>query len=108
MKRWEEQPKIRSDPARKFVDGLTFRSSLNTGSGDRTNEAYTSQASFLDGDPVLEFREDKRGTHSFSGEPDQTEMYRNGKGYLINADLNGGYNMIRKSSGKSHLGGGMG
>lgn len=83
-------------PHRKFVDELTFKLAQHGIRVTETEEAYTSQASFLDGDPVPEFREDKRGTHSFSGRRIKRGMYRSAKGYLINADLNGGYNMIRK------------
>jgi putative transposase len=83
-------------PHRKFVDELTFKLAQHGIRVTETEEAYTSQASFLDSDPVPEFTKEKQGTHSFSGRRIKRGLYRSGKGYLINADLNGGYNMIRK------------
>lgn len=59
-----------------------------------TEESYTSKASFLDGDnlPVYE-----KGTkHSFSGKRIKRGLYRTKDNILLNADVNGAANIMRK------------
>ncbi|OXS52842.1 transposase [Cohnella sp. CIP 111063] len=58
-----------------------------------TEEAYTSKASFLDHDPVPAYEEGR--TRSFSGRRIGRGLYRSAKG-LINADVNGAANILRK------------
>ena len=58
-----------------------------------TEEAYTSQASFLDHDPLPRYEEGK--TWTFSGKRIQRGLYQSPKG-LINADVNGAANILRK------------
>lgn len=52
-------------------------------------ESYTSKASFIDND------EAKKGVN-FSGERITRGLYRSKNGKLINADVNGSYNILRK------------
>jgi putative transposase len=61
-----------------------------------TEESYTSIASFLDGDdlptyPVVDSRKP-----TFSGKRIKRGLYQSANGSLINSDLNGSYNIIRK------------
>ncbi len=58
-----------------------------------TEEAYTSKASFLDGDPLPMYGEGQAGT--FSGTRVYRGLYRSLKS-LINADVNGAANILRK------------
>jgi putative transposase len=58
-----------------------------------TEEAYTSKASFLDLDPLPTYEEGK--TQFFSGKRIQRGVYKSAKG-LINADVNGAANILRK------------
>jgi putative transposase len=58
-----------------------------------TEEAYTSKASFLDHDPLPRYEEGK--TWTFSGKRIQRGLYQSPKG-LINADVNGAANILRK------------
>ncbi|TVP64549.1 MAG: transposase [Nodularia sp. (in: Bacteria)] len=60
-----------------------------------TEESYTSKASFLDGDFLPTYGE-KPETWKPSGKRVQRGMYRTGTGQLINADLNGAANILRK------------
>lgn len=53
-----------------------------------TEESYTSKASFLD--------EDRLSKSVFSGERIQRGLYKSSNGTLINADVNGAGNIIRK------------
>ena len=63
-------------------------------------ESYTSKSSFLDGDPVPTYGENtkKQGkTVTFSGTRVKRGLYRSKNGTLINADVNGACNIIRKA-----------
>jgi IS605 OrfB family transposase len=60
-----------------------------------TEEAYTSRASFLDGDLVPAFGEKPEG-YEFSGKRTQRGEYTSKKGIKCNADLNGSANILRK------------
>jgi IS605 OrfB family transposase len=60
-----------------------------------TEESYTSKASFLDGDFQPTYGE-KPETWKPSGKRVKRGMYRTGTGKLINADLNGAANILRK------------
>ena len=61
-------------------------------------ESYTSKASFLDGDEMPVFNPYQPGIeHKFSGRRVSRGLYRSGDGTLINADVNGAYNILRKS-----------
>ncbi|WP_225880320.1 RNA-guided endonuclease InsQ/TnpB family protein [Anabaenopsis elenkinii] len=60
-----------------------------------TEESYTSKASFLDGDFLPIFGAKPEGWIP-SGKRVNRGMYRTGAGKLINADLNGAANILRK------------
>ena len=60
-----------------------------------TEEAYTSKASYLDGDSLYKFGE-KPVCWKPSGERVHRGLYRTSKGKLINADCNGAANIARK------------
>lgn len=60
-----------------------------------TEESYTSKSSFLDGDTLPTFGAKPEGWNS-SGKRVKRGMYRTGTGKLINADLNGAANIMRK------------
>lgn len=57
-------------------------------------ESYTSKASFLDGDEIPTFGEEEKPM--FSGKRISRGLYRSAKGLLINADVNGACNILRK------------
>ncbi|ELR98945.1 IS200/IS605 family accessory protein TnpB-related protein [Gloeocapsa sp. PCC 73106] len=60
-----------------------------------TEEAYTSKASFLDGDESSPHGE-KPAEVKFSGKRINRGLYKTAKGGLINADCNGAANILRK------------
>lgn len=60
-----------------------------------TDESYTSKASFVD-DDVLPEKYEAGKTYTFSGKRIQRGLYRTKDGLLMNADLVGAYNIIRK------------
>ena len=62
-----------------------------------TEEAYTSKASFLDGDSLPRHGE-KPSQWKPSGKRVQRGLYRASSGQLVNADCNGAANILRKVS----------
>jgi putative transposase len=60
-----------------------------------TEESYTSKASFLDGDDIPTYGENN-SEKQFSGKRIQRGLYSTGRGLLINADVNGSANILRK------------
>jgi putative transposase len=56
------------------------------------HEEYTSQSSFLDNDILP----DHSGSYEFSGKRKSRGLYKTNSGTLINADVNGSYNILRK------------
>ncbi len=60
-------------------------------------ESYTSKASFLDLDAIPTYDAEKPYTGTFSGKRIQRGLYRSKSGRLINADVNGAANILRKS-----------
>ena len=64
-----------------------------------TEEAYTSKASFLDGDSLPKYGEKLMGWKA-SGNRIKRGLYRTSDGFVVNADLNGAANILRKVSGR--------
>ena len=58
-------------------------------------ESYTSKASFLDHDEIPEYRDNE--DHVFSGKRIRRGLYRSKDGTLLNADINGSANILRKA-----------
>lgn len=63
-------------------------------------ESYTSKASSLDGDFVPTWNADNPQTYQFSGKRVKRGLYRTASGWLINADCNGSFNILRKHTSK--------
>jgi len=60
-------------------------------------ESYTSKASFLDLDEIPVYKPDSDTEYIFSGKRIKRGLYKSKKGTLINADINGALNILRKS-----------
>lgn len=67
-----------------------------------TEESYTSKASFFDKDELPIYA--KSDNHKFSGKRIKRGLYKDGKGNIWNADLNGAANIMRKCSDKAYRG----
>jgi transposase len=61
------------------------------------NEAYTSKASFLDGDPIPKYGE-KPENWKPSGRRIATKLYRTAKNWLVNADAQAAANILKVAS----------
>ena len=81
-------------PYETFIEQLRYKCRLRGITVVAQEESYTSKASFLDNDdiPVHGETENPR----FSGRRITRGLYRAGSGQLINADVNGSYNIMRK------------
>ena len=60
-------------------------------------ESYTSKASFLELDEIPVYQVDSQEKYNFSGRRICRGLYRSKNGRIINADVNGAANILRKS-----------
>ena len=81
-------------PYEAFIKQLSYKCGLRGILVITQEESYTSKASFLDNDEIPVYGEVENP--SFSGQRIKRGMYRSGDGRLINADVNGSYNILRK------------
>src|SRR5712692_6152509 len=86
-------------PHARFIDMLTYKAELVGIQVEIQEESYTSQASFLDLDPIPTYKPDDEEEHVFSGKRigRRNRLYRTKDGRKICADVNGAYNILRKS-----------
>ena len=61
-------------------------------------ESYTSKSSFFDMDILPKFEAKQPQTYSFLGKRIKRGLYQTSKGYILNADVNGALNILRKSN----------
>jgi len=79
----------------QFVDKIKYKLEKHNIKTIITNESYTSKCSFIDND-TLPQKLDTSKKFVFSGKRIKRGMYRTKNNILINADVNGAYNIIRK------------
>ena len=75
-------------PLARFKNKLVLKSESEGIAIEVINESYTSKASAIDKDEI------KKGI--YSGKRIKRGLYQTKEGYIINADINGALNMIRK------------
>ncbi len=88
-----------SIPHARFIDMLAYKAALVGIQVEVREESYTSKASFLDLDPIPDYRPNDDTEHVFSGKRigRRKRLYRTKDGRKICADINGAYNILRKS-----------
>src|SRR5713101_7038508 len=88
-----------SIPHARFIDMLTYKAALVGIQVEVREESYTSKASFLDLDPIPDYKPNDEAAHIFSGKRigRRNRLYRAKDGRKICADVNGSYNILRKS-----------
>ena len=59
-------------------------------------ESYTSKASFFDNDDIPTLNADKPADYNFSGKRIKRGLYQTATGYIVNADVNGALNIMKK------------
>jgi putative transposase len=86
-----------SIPHARFIEMLSYKAALVSIQVIVTEESYTSQASFLDADPLPIY-----GAVSeppvFSGKRVKRGLYRAADGTPVHADVNGAYHIMRKGA----------
>jgi putative transposase len=86
-------------PLGKLKDRLKQLCELHGIRFEETEEAYTSKASYLDGDSLPKFGEKPDGWKA-SGQRVQRGLYQSSDGSIVNADLNGAANILVKVASK--------
>jgi len=87
-----------SIPFGKLRSKLEYLCELNGIAFVKQEESYTSKASFWDKDNIPVYNADNPQSYSFSGKRVKRGLYRTENGKLLNADVNGALNILRKSS----------
>lgn len=82
-------------PLGKLKDRLKQLCDLHGIKYQETEESYTSKASYLDGDSLPKYGEKPEGWKA-SGKRIERGLYRSAKGLIVNADLNGAANILKK------------
>ena len=76
-------------PHQKLIEQIIYKAQLQGIRVIRTEESYTSGTSFLDGEsPVKEFYDKKRRIYR--------GLFRSNQGVFVNADVNAGYQIMKK------------
>ena len=89
-------------PHTKLFNQLLYKGLLNGIDVVFTEESYTSKASFFDKDELPIYGESDH--NDFSGRRINRGLYKDSKGNIWNADLNGAANIMRKCSDKAYKG----
>ncbi len=85
-------------PHGRFIDQLTYKAKLVGITVIIQEESYTSKASFLDADPIPTYQDNHPEKQVFSGKRIARSWYRASDGTIIHADINGSFNILRKST----------
>ena len=85
-------------PYGSFRAKLEYLCKLNGISFTEQEESYTSKASFWDRDDMLVYNADNPQKYAFSGKRIFRGLYKTSTGRLLNADVNGALNILRKSN----------
>lgn len=85
---------------RQLLSGLCEQYGINY---LEQEESYTSKSSFLDDDELPEYKAEQLYTGKFSGRRIHRGLYKSSDGTVINADINGAANILRKSKQNFHF-----
>ena len=88
-----------SIPFRKILNILKYKLEDNGIEYKEQEESYTSKASYLDNDNIPIYKEETEEI-KFSGRRIKRGIYKTKQGKIINADLNGALNILKKSGEK--------
>ena len=85
-------------PFGQLRNKLSYLCELNSINYVEQEESYTSKASFWDKDEMPVYNNDNFKAYKFSGNRVYRGLYKTASGKLLNADINGALNIMRKSS----------
>ena len=91
-------------PHARFIEMLRYTAELVGIQVQITEESYTSQASFLDGDPLPVYAP-AHPTPVFSGRRLKRGLYRAADRRCLNADVNGAFNILLPNAFGNGIGG---
>ena len=91
-------------PHARFISYLKYKAELVGIEVKVTEESYTSKASLLDLDEIPVYDPTRKEKPKFSGKRIKRGLYQASDGRLINADINGAGNSIRKVAPKAFKG----
>ncbi len=103
-KEWKQEINIGSKnnqsftmiPHARFIDLITYKFESVGGIVKLVNEAYTSKCSALDLEPICKQTE-------YKGKRVKRGLFKSSKGVMINADINGSLNILRKVCGDTAI-----
>ena len=106
-KEWKQEINIGSKnnqnfvsiPFRKILNILKYKLEDNGIEYKEQEESYTSKASYLDNDNIPIYKEETKEI-KFSGKRIKRGIFKSKQGKIINADLNGALNILKKSGEK--------
>lgn len=84
-------------PYLKLINQLQYKCKLEGINVIIQEESYTSKSSFLDNDFIPIFKSSTKSNYKFSGKRIVRGLYKSLEGKLINADLNGSLNILKKA-----------
>ena len=90
-----------SIPFSKVIDIIKYKAEDHGIKRIEQEESYTSKASFLDNDNIPTFNEDENQKHAFSGKRISRNLYKAKNNQIIDADLNGALNIMKKANVKT-------
>ena len=85
-------------PFNKVIDIIKYKAEDLGIKCIEQEESYTSKASFLDNDNIPTFNEDENQKHTFSGKRITQNLYKTKDNKIIDADLNGALNIMKKAN----------
>lgn len=92
-------------PHSLLIELLTYKANAEGIAVVVTEESYTSKASFIDEDDIPTYKLGNNTVHIFSGKRICRGLYRSKNKFLINADINGAGNILRKVVPKAFVNG---
>ena len=87
-------------PFKKILDILKYKLEENGIECKEQEESYTSKSSYLDNDNIPTYNKGNSQEYLFSGKRITRNLYQSKQGKIINADLNGALNILKKSGEK--------
>ena len=76
-------------PFNNFINMIEYKCKMKGIETIRTEESYTSKCSFIDNEPIKKHE-------TYLGKRIKRGLFKTLNGKLVNADLNGSYNILRK------------
>ena len=87
-------------PFNQIIDNLKYKSLLSGINFMTVEESYTSKTSFLDMETLHSYKNNKpKKGYEFLGNRFVRSLFKSKKGYVIHADVNASFNIIRKVTG---------